>query len=74
MDLDREWTPFAMEAEYRAYGMGRIAEAHNRLRAAMLIAVQVAPQAAYDEIVEDCGETMAKAAYHAVKAVFRGNN
>ncbi len=28
-------------------------------------------QAAYDEIAPDCGEAMAKAAYHAVKTVLR---
>jgi hypothetical protein len=33
MDFDREWTAFALEAEEDTFGMGRIAAAHNKLRA-----------------------------------------
>lgn len=29
-DLKRRWTPFALEAEYDAYGMARIVAAHNK--------------------------------------------
>lgn len=35
MKFDREWTAFALEAEFDAHGMMRIAEAHNSLRAAL---------------------------------------
>ena len=31
-DLTRQWTQFALEAEYGAYGMVRIVKAHNKLR------------------------------------------
>ncbi|MDE2107271.1 MAG: hypothetical protein KGL39_59285 [Patescibacteria group bacterium] len=32
MDFDRTWTAFALHAENAAFGMQRIAKAHNRLR------------------------------------------
>ena len=32
-DLNRQWTKFALEAEYDVYGMARIVDAHNKLRA-----------------------------------------
>lgn len=32
-DLNRQWTQFALEAEYDAFGMARIVAAHNKLRA-----------------------------------------
>jgi hypothetical protein len=31
MDLKREWTIFALEAEYDAFGMVRIVKVHNQL-------------------------------------------
>lgn len=32
-DLNRQWTKFALEAEYDGFGMNRIVNAHNKLRA-----------------------------------------
>lgn len=32
MNFERNWTSFALEAEYDFYGMRRIAAEHNRLR------------------------------------------
>jgi hypothetical protein len=31
MDFNKEWTEFALEAEYEQFGMKRIVEAHKRL-------------------------------------------
>lgn len=36
MDFSREWTQFALDAEVEHYGTGRIAKAHNELRAEVL--------------------------------------
>ena len=33
MDVNREWTVFAVEAEIDDYGVGRLVKEHNRLRA-----------------------------------------
>jgi hypothetical protein len=32
MDMDREWTIFAVEAEYEAVGVARLVAAHNALK------------------------------------------
>jgi len=36
MDFNREWTQFALAVEVDHYGAGRIAKAHNDLRAEVL--------------------------------------
>ena len=33
MDFNREWTQFALDAEFDHFGTARIAKAHNALRA-----------------------------------------
>lgn len=32
MDMNRDWTPFAVEAEVEAFGTSRLCKAHNSLR------------------------------------------
>lgn len=33
MDFKRKWTPFALEAEIKTYGVARICNAHNEMEA-----------------------------------------
>jgi hypothetical protein len=63
-----------LEAAHVRYGdegaVAALRDAHAQ-RDALLAALEQAPQVVYDEIVEECGRTMAMAAAHAAKTVYR---
>ena len=52
MDFDREWTQFACDAEVEHFGTGRIAKAHNALRADLL-ACREAMRGVMEELREE---------------------
>lgn len=55
MDLDRDWTPFALDAEVEVFGTGRIAKEHNSLRA-RLAAAEGSLEAIFGKAHEHGGE------------------
>ncbi len=58
MDFNREWTAFALEAEYDAHGMATIASAHNALQSEL-----DAAKAERDELQRDFAHHEAQIGY-----------
>lgn len=71
MDFNREWTQFALEAEYEDYGMARICKAHNDAMKAHLVPADLrfnpdwcppgfVPESIFKDAIEERDEIIAK--------------